>query len=126
MQLDKSIQRILNPDQFRRWKQIALQAEAPMSIMRPDVAERLQFSEEQMQQFHEIFMNMRPPQPPRPGEQPPSPEDMERMHKQMMAHREELLRKVLGIFTADQRSKWNDMTGKPFKLNHQPPQRRGE
>ena len=121
--MDKQIQQYLSPEQFRRWKQIELQVQAPMSIGRPDVAERLNLSEAQRRQIHELHMEMRPPAPPQ-GQERPTREQMEKMHQEMMGRREELLRKVLGVLTSEQRRQWDAMTGKPFKLS--PPQRRPE
>ena len=120
-QIDRQIQQILSAEQFKRFKQIDLQVQAPMSITRPDVVERLDLSEEQMQKIHELHQEMRPPMPPQ-GQERPSREQMEKMHEQMMAKREELLRKVLNVLTPEQRQTWDAMTGKPFKL--QPPPRR--
>ncbi len=120
--MDKQIQGILNADQFGRFKQIELQVQAPMSIGRPDVAEKLNLPEQQLEQIHELHMQMRPPMPPR-GQERPSQEEMEKMHQQMKAKQEELLHKVLGVLTSEQRRTWDSMTGRPFKLS--PPPRRG-
>jgi hypothetical protein len=123
---DAELKKILDEGQFRRWKQIELQVQAPMVFMRPDVAEKLGITDEQRQQMHEALMSLRPPQPPEPGEGPPTPEQMEQMHKRMQEHRQQAIQKALSVLTAQQRQMWADMTGKPFKFDPRPPRRPGE
>ena len=123
---DGELKKILDEGQFRRWKQIELQVQAPMVLLRPDVAEKLGISEEQAQQLHEALMSLRPPQPPQGQDGPPSQEQMEQMHKKMQEHRQQAMQKALSVLSGQQRQTWADMTGKPFKFDPRPPRRPGE
>jgi hypothetical protein len=96
----------MNQNQFRRFKQIELQASGPMGLMNPRTGQELQISEDQREQMREIMENNRPPQP---GQGDPS-----KFHDFIMG-------KLVAVLNATQQAKWREMVGAPFKLS--PPQR---
>ncbi|HJP82330.1 MAG TPA: hypothetical protein VJ835_02390 [Fimbriimonadaceae bacterium] len=114
-EMEKKIQEILNDSQYRRYQEISLQQQGAMAILRPDISEKLGITDDQRQELHEIMMSNRPPMPG-PGEGQRM--DPEQMHNMMMKHQEELNAKILAVLTGQQRSKWNSMLGKPFKIEH--------
>jgi hypothetical protein len=112
-EMEKKIQEILTDDQYKRYKEIELQVQGAPAVLRPDVSQKLGITEEQRQQIRQILESNRPQmQPPQGGDRP----DPEKMRAEMEKRREEMNKKVLAVLTADQRSKWQTMLGKPFKL----------
>jgi hypothetical protein len=103
--LDKKLKEILNETQFKRHQQIMLQVEAPASIGRPEVAEKLGLTEAQREKLFDVMGSARP----EPGQAPPK--------------REEFIAKALNVLNASQKAQWKEMTGKPFQMP-QPPARR--
>ena len=123
--MDREIKKILDAGQFKRFKEIELQVTAPACFGRPDVAAKLDLTDEQQDSIRDIQESARPPMPPQQGEQR-GRDDMEKRQKEMQAKRDEILNKVLGVLTADQKAKWQTMTGKPFKFDPRPPRREEE
>jgi Spy/CpxP family protein refolding chaperone len=79
-----------------------LQAQAPMSLLRPETAKELNLTEDQRDKIQSIMEENRP----QPG-QPP-------------VDREKITAKVAASLTADQQAKWKKMTGKPFNFPKPP------
>jgi len=104
-EFDKKIKSILTESQYKRHQQIMLQVEAPASINRPEIAEKLGLSEDQRDRLFEVMQSARP----EPGQAPPK--------------REEFVEKALAVLTSEQKSKWKELTGKPFNFP-KPPARR--
>lgn len=113
--IHKELEAVLNSSQFERLLQLELQAEGPMAIARPDIAEKLGLSESQLAQIRKVMEENRPPRP-EPGSPPPSREDMEKQRK-------EVENKVLAVLSTSQKSEWAKMKGAPFTFPA--PQRRG-
>jgi len=103
--LNAKLKEILTESQFARHKEIMLQAQAPMSLLRPETAKELNLTEDQRDEIQSIMEENRP----QPG-QPP-------------VDREKITAKVAASLTADQQAKWKKMTGKPFNFP-KPPARR--
>jgi len=112
--IHKDLKAALTAGQFDRLLQLELQAEGPMAVTRPDIAEKLGLSESQIDQIRKVMEENRPPRP-EPGSPPPSRESMDK-------HRKEVESKVLGVLTASQKSQWTQMKGAPFTFPA--PQRR--
>lgn len=114
-QVEAKIKEILTPVQFTRFKQIELQIAGPQAFMMPEVAERLQISEEQHEAIREVMESMRPPQG-QPGQQGGQggqrPDPAKRM--------KEVMSKVLAVLSDKQRAEYRTMTGKEFTLSMQP------
>ena len=84
-----------------------LQAQAPMSLLRPETAKELNLTQDQRDSIESILEENRP----QPG-QPP-------------VDREKIMAKVTAALTADQQSTWKKMTGKPFNFPKPPARRDG-
>lgn len=56
---ERAIGRILSKAQYARLRQIQLQVEGPAALLRPDLQERLNMSEEQVAQLQELFQERR-------------------------------------------------------------------
>jgi hypothetical protein len=110
-QMDSKLGEILSDGQLKRLKQLRLQREGGMSLMRKDIAEKVGLSDDERQKLRgmvdEAMQAMRPDQ----GQDgPPDRKTMEAMHKK-------LSEQILGSLSSKQHSKWNDLIGKPFKFD---------
>jgi hypothetical protein len=114
--LDGQIKEILSSAQYKRYHEIDLQASGPMAFGRPEVADKLELSEEQHQQIREVLETSRP-KPPQPGERP-DPSQMQQQRKATLA-------KIVALLNSEQKSKWSAMVGKPFDLSTLNPPRPG-
>lgn len=119
--MDKKLKEILDAGQYNRYHELELQFNGPSAAMRKDVGEKLGITEEQRQAIMEIMQKNRPqpPAPPEPGAEPQRP-DPEKMFKEMEARREKINAEIMALFTGEQKSKWAELIGKPFKFNRQP------
>ena len=115
-QNDAKIKEILNPRQYSRFKQIEIQVVGPQAFMMPEVAERLQITEQQHEAIREIMESMRPPQgqPGQQGGQGNQPPDPAKRMKEVMT-------KILAVLSEKQRSEYRAMTGREFVLTMRPP-----
>ncbi|MCW5941466.1 MAG: hypothetical protein KIS66_04495 [Fimbriimonadaceae bacterium] len=107
----KKVDAILTKPQSARLQELGLQRAGPMSVLRPDIAEKLGVTEAQRKKVFEGLQSLRPASPPKEGEPPkmPSREEMRTMMKKAGD-------KVLAVLTADQKKRWQAMLGKPFKF----------
>ena len=116
--------RILDESQGRRLLQLGLQFDAPMSFGRPEVGEKLNFTEEQRQAVREIIDSIVPrPQEDPQGRQGQQGQPPKIEWKTMQSKKAEGLAKVFQLLTAEQKSEWQNMTGKPFDQWEEPKQR---
>jgi serine/threonine protein kinase len=105
--------KLLNLMQLRRFREIALQDLGPAAFTDPEVAETLQLSPEQKKQIRALQEQVRwPPGPPGP----PNPARWEQFDKAKRQAQE----KIVGLLTADQKRKWDDLVGKPFERKPPP------
>ena len=111
--MDDKVKGILNPGQFARYKELQLQWRGAGAISQPDVADKLGLSDAQREKVREA-MDAGRPQPPQggQGERP----DFEQMRKQMAEAKARSERQILAVLNSDQRTKWDQMVGKPFKF----------
>ncbi|MBX3111674.1 MAG: hypothetical protein KF857_06660 [Fimbriimonadaceae bacterium] len=137
--MEKKIAEILTSKQLARYKEIQLQATAPMSMLRPEVAEKLGLSDDQRTKLDEIVRDGMPkPRQPGgfgggqggPGGPPPEggfggPGRQRRPGGPPMmvdpTKRAELVKRALDVLTDSQKTKWKAMTGKVIDLT--PPKR---
>jgi len=101
----------LKEDQTKRLKQIQLQVGGVMS---PQAQQELGVSDDQKEKFREIGTQMR--------------EQMKELfsggggfndpetQKKVAALRKESSEKAIGVLTAEQKKKWEELTGKPFEI----------
>lgn len=119
-QLEKDVKAVLSEAQFKRLKEIVLQQSGPSALARRDVADQLGLTEEQSAKIREILESNRPERPDFQGGRP-DPSEMDEMRERMEAQREKLNKKLLAVLTEGQKSKWQAMLGKPFKLEPRGP-----
>jgi hypothetical protein len=112
--MDESIQKILDKAQYKRFKQIELQVSGPMGIARPEIVEALGLTETQMDKIEKVLEANRPQGGPGgPGQGGPGGPNVQQQ--------EEVMKKVLAVFTEAQRGKYKELCGVPFKLSMQGP-----
>ncbi len=108
---DKTIAEILKPDQAKRLKQITLQQQGVRgAVANPEIAKELGITEDQKGKIQEIQEET--------GKQMQelaqggfSEENRKKMQEISKAAND----KVMGLLTDDQKSKWKEITGEPFK-----------
>jgi len=140
--VESAIKGILNATQYRRYQQISLQMQGPGALGRPDIAQQLGLSEDQVEKIREILQRHRPPMPPGgpggpggpgrpggpggpggpghggppaggPGGPPPGgPGGPGGPGEEM---RRKVDQEIMAVLTADQRDKWKAMLGEPFR-----------
>lgn len=108
---EDALDKLLTPQQQGRLKQIALQLKPGLSAFHdPDVVEALKLTTAQKESLRAIEADSFFPGPdsrrgsgkgPEPGFRPPT-------------------EKVLAVLTEDQKRRWKDMTGEPFKESPRP------
>jgi hypothetical protein len=113
----------LRPEQAGRLRQIAWQRQGPGALHDPEVAAALGLTNEQKQKIRAIEAHRPPWGPHRPGGPPgwgpggphprgrPKPEDLWRGS----------WGQLLSVLTAEQKAKWKELTGEPFKGEVRPP-----
>ncbi len=103
-ELKENVDKILTEKQQKRLKQIELQMMGPMAFMRPDVAEKLQITDDQKEKMRDAFRALRQ------GREGGGPPDREKMAK-------EVREKLADILTDAQKSQLKEMRGEPFDVS---------
>jgi eukaryotic-like serine/threonine-protein kinase len=106
---EKRVAELLQPEQLRRFKQIARQYIGPLAFMDPEVVNALGLTTDQKNQLRAILdeagsdaTKFGPGRGPRPRN------DAERR----------VLKEMLGVLSEEQRRKWDELTGEPFQFGH--------
>lgn len=98
------LKKVLSAEQQTRFAELALQRLGPVALLVPKIAEQLSLSEKQRASLRQIEEEFRP--------RFDGPPDFGRMEQQ----RREADEKRLDLLSADQKSKWTAMIGKPFEF----------
>lgn len=108
---EKAYTNLLKPDQAKRLRQISLQVQGPRALSSPDVAKELDVTAEQQEKIREVQAESFKQSAGlfAPGGNP------EEMRKKMQEADKKAQEKVLALLTAEQKTKWKEMTGAPFK-----------
>jgi len=113
--LDTKLREILNAEQYTRYRQLSRQQASGFALLQEVEAKELGLTDAQKQQLQtingEMFTEM---QGMRQGGG--SGGDFAAMREQMTKLRGTYGAKLLGVLTADQKSKWDASLGKPFKF----------
>jgi Spy/CpxP family protein refolding chaperone len=108
---DKQVGEILKPEQTKRLKQIGYQLAGAGAFANPDVAKALSISDDQKKEIQQInqdsFAQMRE------LFQGGAPD--EATMKKVQALRKEAAEKAEKLLTDEQKKKWKELTGEPFK-----------
>jgi serine/threonine protein kinase len=115
---EKVVADILDPQQARRLKQIDRQMQGPFAFGNAEIAATLQLSEDQksgIQEIHREIMSW-------PGSARRTREDR-KLGKTFEEVRRENVAKCVGVLTAEQRARWEELIGKPFQgeIRYGPP-----
>jgi Spy/CpxP family protein refolding chaperone len=107
----KAVADILKPEQAKRLKQITLQLRGGRALTDPEVAKELGLTAEQKQKVKEIQDET--------AKETAKLRDAGLDRQEAAKKRQEITKssneKLTGILTADQKTKWKEMTGEPFK-----------
>jgi Spy/CpxP family protein refolding chaperone len=109
---DKFVAEILKPEQVKRLKQITLQQQGGRALEDPEVAKELNLTDDQKTKVKEIMEDT--------GNQirelfQGGGGFSEETRKKMQEINKTATEKATGLLTADQKAKWKEMTGEPFK-----------
>ncbi|MCB0826440.1 MAG: hypothetical protein KDC26_09640 [Armatimonadetes bacterium] len=130
------VKSVLTAQQFKRYQQLDVQAMRINAFMDPEVSQQLGITEEQKQRIQKIMEENRPNfggpgqggrgqgggQGQQGGQGQP-PQGQRPDPAQMQAQQEKVWNAVFNVLTADQKAKYNQMTGEKF--NFPAPQRGG-
>jgi hypothetical protein len=101
----------LRPEQGRRLRQIAWQEGGASAFSDPELLEALRLGEEQKERIRAIQHEARRPLWPGPRPGGPLPKDWKKAADSWRNARDQ----VLDVLTADQKERWKELTGEPFK-----------
>ena len=109
---DKVVAEILTPEQAKRFKQVRLQVQGVRAMSDPEIVKELKITDDQQRKIKEI-------QDDNQKEMRKLRQDAGATQKEMRERQEELRKstheKLMSILTDDQKTKWKEMTGEPFK-----------
>jgi Spy/CpxP family protein refolding chaperone len=109
-QNEKAVAEILKPDQSKRLKEISLQAQGPRAFANPEVANALGITDEQKAKLRSIQEeNAQEAQKLR---QAGASEEAQQKRAELTKATND---KMLAVLTPEQKTKWKEMTGEPFK-----------
>jgi len=108
-QMDSKLGEILSDGQMKRLKQLRIQREGALALMRPDIGDKVGLSDRDRDRIHDMIDSAMDSMRPQDGDRPDH-ESMEKMHAKLSD-------KILSSLSSKQRSKWNDLAGKPFKFD---------
>ena len=110
--MDESVAEILKPEQVKRLREISLQEQGIRALADPDIENELKMTEEQKQKIKGIFketMKQRMELVSTGGG------NSEEAKKKMADLRKSMEEKMQNVLTAEQKAKWKELTGEPFK-----------
>jgi Spy/CpxP family protein refolding chaperone len=108
---DKAVAEILKPEQLKRVRQISLQQEGARSLSNPEVAATLKLTDEQMSKIKSIQEETRTAR----GERGQRGQRDEETRKKLEEARKATNEKLMSVLTGEQKAKWKELTGGPFK-----------
>lgn len=114
---DKAIAAILKPEQLKRVKQIGLQQRGAMVVNDPDVAKTLKITDEQKEKIKDIQTKAR--EAAGGGQRPDRSEEAIKKREEARKATNE---KVMGVLTAEQKTKLKEMQGETFTGKIERPQ----
>jgi hypothetical protein len=118
-EVKKELDGILKPEQNKRLAQLALQFSGPRALIDPEFREKLNLTDEQTKQLHEIGeafgKSVR--------ELPRDPDDRDEARQKYRALWRETVGKVRGVLTDEQKARWRELAGEPFDFDIRPDRR---
>ena len=110
------VEEALSAEQLKRFEQLELQHEGPPALFRPEIAKKLQITEEQRKQFMGFAQEMTKTLEPliKESKSAANPQAMEKMRQEALKLRQDCLGKMEALMSDAQKKQWQEMTGKPF------------
>ncbi len=112
-EVEKQLATILNEQQMKRLKQIALQVEGYAALERPEVADQVGLTKEQRQKIRDI---LRQAAEKRRGAFQQGQGDRQAAFQRMREIRQWVDGEIEKLLTAEQKKKWQELVGAPFKF----------
>jgi hypothetical protein len=123
-EIDAEVAKILDAKQNERLKQIALQAEGPLAVARPEIASKLNLNQAQKQAVQEVMLELQQSQAQMfmqvrqsamlNGR--PDPSQFAQMRQMTANLREEAVQHIGQVLDKKQKSNFNKMLGEPFDI----------
>jgi hypothetical protein len=120
----KTMAKILKPEQSKRLQQISLQVQGSRAFSNATVAKELNLTDDQKKQLQEIQREtMEKTRDLFQG----GGGDRQEMAKKMQELQKDATTKAMKVLSSEQKTKWKEMTGEPFKgqITFGQPRRRG-
>lgn len=108
---EKAVGEILKPEQLKRVKQISLQRQGARALSNPEIAKVLNLTSEQTDKIKKIQEEARAGR----GQRGQGGRLDEEARKKLEEARKATNEKIMGVLTAEQKTKLKEMTGEPFK-----------
>ena len=117
----KAVAGILDQTQLKRFKELSLQQMGAMALLRPSVGKELGITEEQRTKLQDIQREQMRTMLQRGGQGGPggwqmTPEERQQRMQQFREAQAKTQEAMLNVLTAQQKAKWTQMIGKPFKF----------
>ncbi len=104
------IKNTLTPEQCKRLNQIAMQLAGLLWIMRSDVASELNLTDEQKQKIRELHREAR-----KEAQEALRSENQAVEEEKFREMRQANRRRLMSVLTDEQKTKWREMAGQPFR-----------
>jgi Spy/CpxP family protein refolding chaperone len=112
-EVEKQLSKVLNEQQMKRLKQIALQVEGYAALERPEVAEQVGLTKEQRQKIRDI---LRQAAEKRREAFQQGQGDRQAVFQRMREIRQWVDGEIEKLLTPEQKKKWQELVGAPFKF----------
>ena len=108
---DEAVAKILDAKQLKRTKQLTLQRQGTRALSDPEVAAALKLSDDQKEKLKDIQTKAR-----EAAGGSPRGDRSEEAQKKRAEARKATEEKIMGVLTADQKTKLKELQGEPFKF----------
>ncbi len=112
--MDAKLKEVLNDSQMKRLKELQLQRMGAEALMRPEVADKVGLTDDEIAKVRDIVDEARQEMPRQEQGQQPDREKMMKAHLAMVAKVND---KVFAILSSKERSQWDRLCGRPFKFD---------
>jgi hypothetical protein len=113
--LAKNLKDVLQPDQLKRWRQVALQQEGGFALGQDEVRKELKITQEQMKKFMAVVQDLHKSVEAL-VKQVQSGGNPEEIRPKIEQVRKDHGKKLEAVLTDAQRRQWKEMLGPPFEL----------
>jgi Spy/CpxP family protein refolding chaperone len=113
--VEKEVKEILKEDQFKRYQEISLQAMGVNAFSQPEVAKKLELTDEQKTKVADIEQGVQDKMREM-RENAGQGGNFQEVFAKMQEVREKALSDAKAVLTDEQKKTWSEMTGKEFKF----------